>query len=107
MRFRLFDWFLKEYKMPDKYKLIDYDEHDNEHCLVGLCSSLAKEVVRLEERITTLEQKYEGALIDIKRLEEENVETTNCLYEIENRLQAKIDNIHPVTYNLNNYGLEK
>lgn len=107
MRFRLFDWFLEEYKMPDKYKLIAYDEHDNEHCLVGLCSSLAKEVVRLEERITTLEQKYEGALIDIKRLEEENVETTNCLYEIENRLQAKIDNIHPVTYNLNNHGLEK
>ena len=107
MRFRLFDWFLKEYKMPDKYKLIDYDEHDNEHCLVGLCSSLAKEVVRLEERITTMEQKYEGALMDIKRLEEENVELTNCLYEVENRLQAKIDNIHPVTYNLNNYGLEK
>jgi septal ring factor EnvC (AmiA/AmiB activator) len=107
MRFRLFDWFLKEYKMPDKYKLIAYDEHDNEHCLVGLCSSLAKEVVRLEERITTMEQKYEGALMDIKRLEEENVELTNCLYEVENRLQAKIDNIHPVTYNLNNYGLEK
>jgi septal ring factor EnvC (AmiA/AmiB activator) len=107
MRFRLFDWFLKEYKMPDKYKLIAYDEHDNEHCLVGLCSSLAKEVVRLEERITTMEQKYEGALMDIKRLEEENVELTNCLYEVENRLQAKIDNIHPVTYNLNNYGLDK
>ena len=107
MRFRLFDWFLKEYKMPDKYKLIAYDEHDNEHCLVGLCSSLAKQVVILEERITTLEQKYEGALIDIKLLEEENIETTNALYEIENRLQAKIDNIHPVTYNLNNYGLDK
>ena len=107
MRFRLFDWFLKEYKMPDKYKLIAYDEHDNEHCLVGLCSSLAKEVVRLEERITTMEQKYEGALMDIKRLEEENVELTNCLYEVENRLQAKIDNINPVTYNLNNYGLDK
>lgn len=88
MRFRLFDWFLKEYKMPDKYKLIAYDEHDNEHCLVGLCSSLAKEVVRLEERITTLEQKYEGALIDIRRLEEENVETTNTLYEIMHSVDA-------------------
>lgn len=88
MRFRLFDWFLKEYKMPDKYKLIAYDEHDNEHCLVGLCSSLAKEVVRLEERITTLEQKYEGALMDIKRLEEENVETTNCLYELMENIRA-------------------
>ena len=88
MRFRLFDWFLKEYKMPEKYKLIAYDEHDNEHCLVGLCSSLAKEVVRLEERITTLEQKYEGALIDIKRLEEENIETTNCLYELMENIRA-------------------
>ena len=107
MRFRLFDWLLGNYEMPDKYKLIVSDEYDNEYCLVGLCSSLAKQVVILEERITTLEQKYEGALIDIKRLEEENVETTNALYEIENRLQAKIDNIHPVTYHLNNYGLEK
>ena len=88
MRFRLFDWFLKEYKMPEKYKLIAYDEHDNEHCLVGLCSSLAKQVVRLEERITTLEQKYEGALMDIKRLEEENVETTNCLYELMENIRA-------------------
>ena len=74
--------------MPDKYKLIAYDEHDNEHCLVGLCSSLAKQVVILEERITTLEQKYEGALIDIKRLEEENVETTNTLYEIMHSVDA-------------------
>ena len=94
MRFRLFDWFLKEYKMPDKYKLIAYDEHDNEHSelvvqsLVGLCSSLAKQVLLLAERITTLEQKYEGALIDIKRLEEENVETTNCLYENANSIDA-------------------
>ena len=88
MRFRLFDWFLEEYKMPDKYKLIAYDEHDNEHCLVGLCSSLAKQVLLLAERITTLEQKYEGALIDIKRLEEENVETTNTLYEIMHSVDA-------------------
>ena len=88
MRFRLFDWFLKDYEMPDKHKLIAYDEHDNEHCLVGLCSSLAKQVLLLAERITTLEQKYEGALIDIKRLEEENVETTNCLYELMENIRA-------------------
>jgi len=43
----------------------------------------------------------------IKKLEEENVELTNALYEVENRLQAKIDNIHPVTYNLSNYTLDK
>lgn len=88
MKFRLFDWFLRDYEMPDKHKLIVYDEYDNEYCLVGLCSSLAKEVVRLEERITTLEQKYQGALIDIRRLEEENIETTNVLYEVINSTEA-------------------
>jgi hypothetical protein len=43
----------------------------------------------------------------VLKLEEENVELTNCLYEVENRLQAQIDNIHPVTYNLQDYGLDK
>jgi len=43
----------------------------------------------------------------VLKLEEENVELTNCLYEVENRLQAQIDKIHPVVYNLNDYGLDK
>jgi hypothetical protein len=38
----------------------------------------------------------------VSRLEHENVELTNCLYEVENRLQAQIDKIHPVVYNFNN-----
>lgn len=38
----------------------------------------------LEERVKFLEDK-------VKILESENVETTNALYEIENRLQAQID----------------
>jgi hypothetical protein len=54
----------------------------------------------LLDKITNLELR-------VLKLEAENVELTNCLYEVENRIQAKIDNIHPVTYNLNNYGLEK
>lgn len=37
-----------------------------------------------DERITFLEDK-------IKILENENIETTNCLYEMENRLQSQID----------------
>jgi hypothetical protein len=45
----------------------------------------------LQEKVKVLEQKYEGALLDIKRLEEENVETTNCLYHLENSLDARID----------------
>ena len=40
------------------------------------------------ERVKTLEDKYSGALQDIKRLEEENIETTNVLYEIINSTEA-------------------
>lgn len=49
---------------------------------------LFRKIKELEERISTLEQKYEGALTDINRLEEENVETTNCLYENANSIDA-------------------
>lgn len=41
----------------------------------------------------------------IERLEEENVGTSSSLYEIENRLEAKIDAIHPVIYNIENKNL--
>jgi hypothetical protein len=47
----------------------------------------------LLDRIADLEAR-------VLTLEAENVETTNALYEVENRLQSQIDNIHPVTYNL-------
>ena len=50
---------------------------------------------------------YTQLIARIEKLENENIGTNNALYEIENRLQAQIDNIHPVTYNLQDYGLEK
>jgi len=34
----------------------------------------------------------------IERLEYENMETTNCLYEIENRLQSEIDRLREKIY---------
>ena len=40
------------------------------------------------DRLAALEQKYSGALEDIKRLEEENIETSNVLYEIINSVEA-------------------
>jgi len=92
----MFKWIrnlTKSYQIPENYELLVTDTNGEKHSLVGLCSSLAKEVVKLEERIT--------------KLEAENIELTNSLYEVENRLQAQIDNIHPVTYNLRDYGLDK
>jgi hypothetical protein len=91
--FKWFNRFVKDYEKPENYELLVTDTNGDKHSLAGLCASLAKEVVKLEERIT--------------RLEAENVELTNALYEVENRLQAQIDKIHPVTYNLNDYGLDK
>ena len=43
------------------------------------------------ERLAALEEKYNALLLDVKRLEEENVETTNELYRMENSLDARID----------------
>jgi septal ring factor EnvC (AmiA/AmiB activator) len=42
----------------------------------------------LSDKIKVLEDKYSGALQDIKRLEEENIETTNTLYKIMNSVDA-------------------
>jgi len=72
----MFNWFGNFVK--------DYDVEDIDESLL--------------DRIFDLESR-------VLKLEAENIELTNCLYEVENRLQAQIDNIHPVTYNLNNYGL--
>ena len=43
------------------------------------------------ERLSSLEEKYNALLLDVKRLEEENVELTNELYRMENSLDARID----------------
>jgi hypothetical protein len=61
---------------------------------------LESEDETLFQRICDLEER-------VLKLECENVELTNCLYEVENRLQAKIDNTYPITYNLQNYSLDK
>ena len=100
---KMFNWFnrvVNDYEKPETYELLVTDISGEKHSLAGLCASLAKEVVELKE-------KYSALLLDVTRLEEENIELTNCLYEVENRLQAQIDNIHPVTYNLQDYTLDK
>jgi hypothetical protein len=59
----------------------------------------------LTSRVEELEEKYASLLVDVKRLEEENIELTNALYESENRLQTQIDKYYPPSYNLNKYTL--
>ena len=40
------------------------------------------------DRLAALEQKYYRALEDIRRLEEENIETSNVLYELMENIRA-------------------
>jgi hypothetical protein len=39
-------------------------------------------------RLAEMEEKYLCLLMDVKRLEEENIETTNTLYEVMNSIEA-------------------
>ena len=50
--------------------------------------SLDERITALENLVVELQEKYQGALLDIKRLEEENIETSNCLYELSNSIEA-------------------
>lgn len=45
----------------------------------------------LQKKVDSLEEKYKDALQDIKRLEEENIETSNILYELQNNIES-VDN---------------
>jgi archaellum component FlaC len=65
-------------------------------------------IEKLEERIKNLEEKYSGALADIKNLEEENIETSNCLYELSNHIDAvdaRIDILAVEPYTINQFNL--
>lgn len=92
-------------KVFEKYEISsDFTLEDE---ITGEKYSVVDLILDLNERVKTLEEKYNGVLVDIKKLEEENIELTNSLYEYENRIQSKIDNIHPVVYNLQDYTLKE
>lgn len=49
------------------------------------------ETMNVYDKLVELEEKYDALLKDVVRLEEENIETSNCLYEIMNSIEA-VDN---------------
>jgi predicted nuclease with TOPRIM domain len=60
----------------------------------------------LLDLIEELQEKYQGALEDIKRLEEENIENTNLIYELmENvrALDARIDILASEPYTISQF----
>lgn len=49
---------------------------------------ITEEHIDFYDKLIELNQKYSALLLDVKRLEEENIETTNTLYELMNSLDA-------------------
>lgn len=68
--FNLVDNMLKSYNQRDEYK------------------SLLERIEELESRVKELAEKYQSALVDIKHLEEENIENSNLIYELMNSTEA-------------------
>jgi len=66
------------------YKIWCQDDTYSEH-------SLAEILIRQQESIDILNEKYDGLLCDVKRLEEENIGLTNELYEIYNIIDSTSD----------------
>ena len=59
----------------------------------------------LINQINELNEKYGAILLDIKRLEEENIEQSNALYEMTNSLDSRIDIIYNELKGLNGDGI--
>ena len=74
---KLFKWFFSPSKKP-----------------------IVEEHIDIYSKLMHLEEKYNGLLVDVKRLEEENVETSNCLYEIMNSIEAVDRRIDIIAENL-------
>lgn len=69
------------------YNRQDYDIMTTDS-ITGEKISMMDLIGELTQRIVVLEQKYEGALQDIKNLEEENIENSNLIYELMNSMDA-------------------
>jgi uncharacterized coiled-coil DUF342 family protein len=66
--------------------------------------NLIKQFNELKLKVDELEQKYQALVLDIKHLEEENIETSNCLYELGNSIEAvdaRIDILSVETFTKN------
>ena len=61
--------------------------------------------IKEQAPINDIQDKVEELEERVKYLELERISLINDLYELENRVQAQIDEIAPPKYNLDNYSL--
>ena len=73
-------------KIVNDYGFTDHSFILNE--ITGEKYSITDVLVDLQHRVSELEDKYTSLIFDVRKLEDENVETTNTLYEITNSIDA-------------------
>ena len=61
--------------------------------------------IKEQAPLNDIQDKVEELEKRVKYLEEERISMINCLYEVENSLQAQIDKHATSKYNLDNYSL--
>ena len=71
------DWNLGDFKM-------NMSSATESYSMASLVDKLYEKVIQLTDQCDMMKQ-------DIKRLEQENIELTNSLYEVSNSLEARID----------------
>ena len=83
---RFLTWFFSNSNEKEKYRAV--------------CVGCDEPKQSLAELISKIQNKIESIQEELEYLKNENIELTNSLYECENRLESRIDSIHPVVYNI-------
>lgn len=103
----------EDYDLSCNYNIMITDDVTNtKFSIVDWIKSLDERIQFLEDEriwmkseIHKIQNQLNESLLDINRLKEENVNLTNSLYEVENSLESKINQVIPQNINLKNFSL--
>jgi len=90
----------------DYYYKVKNDLTGEEHFIMDWIKSFDERIVGNLDDILWLKSEVHRLSDEVKSLQDENIGLTNALYEAENRLESKIDQIHPVIYNIQDKKLD-
>jgi len=90
----------------DYYYRVKNDLTGEEHFIMDWIKSFDERIVGNLDDILWLKSEVHRLSDEVKSLQDENIGLTNALYEAENRLESKIDQIHPVIYNIQDKKLD-
>ena len=90
----------------DYYYKVKNDLTGEEHFIMDWIKSFDERIVGNLDNILWLKSEVHRLSDEVNFLQDENIGLTNALYEAENRLESKVDQIHPVIYNIQDKKLD-